>query len=287
MTTDNNSDYELWDGCCDCSNDCQEPWLLRRYHDCGAIEKLFKHLDCDVLQKLFDKVQYVCSISSEAVSEERVVITKNCVKKKTIEQKKKPLTEHNLYGSNWSDGEDFEYVDVDTGRAVPLPSEKKPWLGDSEESGSDEKPKGLKRKRGKKRKKKERDEIQVDPRQQITTKEDYYRKFGTQHEEYKCPHSPCVYQTKFFHYLKKHEKRSHLSERPVCSWPGCDKTFESIRGMRRHVDCFHRNKKPYKCTYPDCDKAYTGAQMLAERLAVCDFTRGQRGATTKTSFVEC
>lgn len=74
-----------------------------------------------------------------------------------------------------------------------------------------------------------------------------------------------------------------------CTVAGCDKKFNRPARLVAHLRS-HNNERPYRCTYPDCDKAYTDNKFLQghilsahtkEARFVCDecgkgFATGQR-----------
>lgn len=60
--------------------------------------------------------------------------------------------------------------------------------------------------------------------------------------------------------LKVHIK-THLNQKDyVCNF--CNRSFGQNVNLRNHIKSFHTLDRPFKCTFPDCEKAYVNSNEL-------------------------
>ena len=52
-----------------------------------------------------------------------------------------------------------------------------------------------------------------------------------------------------------HFKDSSPKKSNICKY--CNKPFSTLGNMRNHIMTIHQNYRPFKCTYPGCNKKYS------------------------------
>lgn len=64
----------------------------------------------------------------------------------------------------------------------------------------------------------------------------------------------------FNHHMRRHNKAW------ICKKPGCNRRFSSKADLLNHFNRSHVATKDFKCSYKDCDKAYSAAFVLRQHI---------------------
>ena len=109
---------------CDCGENCEIPDITdQQYHDCSVAEKIFKQLDTSIIQKLHDSAQFTFNVSYQLFDFGAATVTLDIKPKQDPLYKDEEIKVRTLLRDDLdlTDSDEFDYVDIDTGKIVPRP----------------------------------------------------------------------------------------------------------------------------------------------------------------------
>lgn len=82
---------------------------------------------------------------------------------------------------------------------------------------------------------------------------------------FRCPRCPSTFY--FKQNRDRHITEVHLGKRPhKCTYEGCDKAFKNSSGLKQHQRTVHEKVRPFKCT--QCDAAFGQRNHLTQHVLV-------------------
>ena len=257
---------------CDCGESCEIPDITdQQFHDCQIAENIFKQLDVTIIQKLHDTAQFTCQVNYQLFDYGAAVVTLNIKPKQDSLYKEEDIKVRTLLRDDvvLTDSDEYDYVDIDTGKIVPRPNclqvhrkrkiepnknkssrVRNKRAKTSSESESDSPDYSITDERSKKRKGK--------PMQ-------YYKKFGLPCPSqipgnHKCAYPGCDKKYSFKSALRRHISVVHKKVRFICPIPGCNTDFGQKQHLKLHIKAQHHNERPYKC--PHCNESFKASYTL-------------------------